>query len=160
LTMYSANTMNFAIATQKRRTIRALQPISPLPDCNIIDLASNALLYVPSAFNSQSTRLTIHFSESHRKLWSITGAALETNLGAERYNSGAADRITAYGKGYGTILFWDDMEVIEQMSKVRQTFIKIRRTSGCITVMVCISITCGLRLRRTDSVLICSITIR
>jgi uncharacterized protein len=115
--MYSANTMSFAIATQKRRTIRALQPISPLPDCNIIDLASNALLYVPSAFNSQSTRLTIHFSESHRKLWSIAGAALETNLGAERYNSGTADRITAYGKGYGTILFWDDMEVIEQMRK-------------------------------------------
>ncbi|KAH8689418.1 Nitroreductase-like protein [Talaromyces proteolyticus] len=110
--------MSFAIATQKRRSIRALQPISPVPDRNIIDLASNALLYVPSAFNSQTTRLTIHFSEAHRKLWSITGAALETNLGSERYkSSGSADKINAYSKGYGTILFWDDIEVLEQMKK-------------------------------------------
>lgn len=115
--MNPANTMSFVIATQKRRTVRALQPISTLPDRDIIDLASDALLYVPSAFNSQSTRLTIHFSEAHRKLWSITGTALETYLGADRYNAVSADRINAYGQGYGTILFWDDMDVIEQMRK-------------------------------------------
>lgn len=113
--MNSINTTSFLIATQTRRTIRSLQPISPIPDGNIIDLASHALLCVPSAFNSQSTRLTVHFSEAHRKLWFITGAALEKHLGAERYNSGTADRISGFAKGYGTILFWDDMEVMEGM---------------------------------------------
>jgi predicted oxidoreductase (fatty acid repression mutant protein) len=109
--MNSAKTVSFATATGKRRTIRALQPISPIPDCDIVGLASDALRYVPSAFNSQSTRLSNHFSQAHCKLWSVTLAALETRLGAERYNSGIADRISAYAKGYGTILFWDDMEV-------------------------------------------------
>jgi predicted oxidoreductase (fatty acid repression mutant protein) len=47
----------------------------------------------------------------------MTGAALEKHLGAERYNSANTDRITAYGKGYGTILFWDDTDAVEQMRK-------------------------------------------
>jgi predicted oxidoreductase (fatty acid repression mutant protein) len=113
--MSAANTMSFAITTQKRRSIRALQPISPIPDSSIIELASSAILHVPSAFNSQTTRLTILFSEAHRKLWSITASTFETHLGAERYNSGPADRIAGYMKGYGTILFWDDVEVVEQV---------------------------------------------
>lgn len=116
LTMSAANAMSFAIATQKRRTIRALQPISPISDSNIIEIASNAILHVPSAFNSQSTRLTVLLSEAHHRLWSITGTAFETHLGAERYKStGFSDKIAAFTKGYGTILFWDDAEVVDKM---------------------------------------------
>lgn len=113
--MSAANTLSFAIATQNRRSIRTLQATSPIPDSSIVELASNALLHVPSAFNSQTTRLSILFSEAHHKLWSITGATFEAHLGTERFtSSGFADKIAGYKKSYGTILFWDDLEALEK----------------------------------------------
>lgn len=118
--MSAANALSFAIATQNRRSIRTLQAISPIPDSSIVELASNALLHVPSAFNSQTTRLTILFSEAYRKLWSIIGATFEAYLGAERFtSSGFADKISGYKKSYGTILFWDDVEALEKTEERR-----------------------------------------
>lgn len=60
--------MSFTEATQKRRSIRALEPKTTVPDSTIVQLAEAAILTVPSAFNSQTTRLTVLFGDDHKSL--------------------------------------------------------------------------------------------
>ncbi|KAF2675310.1 Nitroreductase [Microthyrium microscopicum] len=110
-------TMGFSEATQKRRTIRALDAKTTVPDSTIVKLAEAAILTVPSAFDNQSTRLTIVFGDDHKKLWSITGDALLAKIGEERWLGGTKDRITNFANAYGTILFWDDLSCAEAMKE-------------------------------------------
>ncbi|CEP64179.1 uncharacterized protein LALA0_S10e04214g [Lachancea lanzarotensis] len=95
-------------AAHKRRTFRALEPKSTVPDSTIVKLAEDAILTVPSAFDSQTTRLTVLFGDDHKKLWSITADALLAKIGEERWLGGTKDRIANFANAYGTILFWDD----------------------------------------------------
>ncbi|KAI9705154.1 MAG: hypothetical protein M1820_005301 [Bogoriella megaspora] len=101
-------TMSFTEATEKRRTIRAVDSKTTVPDSTIVKLAEAAILTVPSAFDSQTTRLTIVFGDDHKRLWSITANALLAKIGEERWNGGVKDRIANFANAYGTILFWDD----------------------------------------------------
>ncbi|SCU89139.1 LAFA_0E16336g1_1 [Lachancea sp. 'fantastica'] len=100
--------LGFTEATQKRRSIRALEPKSTVPDSTIVKLAEAAILTVPSAFDSQTARLTVVFGDDHKKLWSITADALLAKIGEERWLGGTKDRIANFANAYGTILFWDD----------------------------------------------------
>ncbi|SCU93147.1 LAMI_0E13388g1_1 [Lachancea mirantina] len=108
-------TIGFSEATQNRRTMRALEPKTTVPDSIVVKLAETALLTVPSAFNNQSTRLTVLFGDDHRKLWSITGDALLAKIGEESWSTVSKDRIAAYANAYGTILFWDDVTAAAEM---------------------------------------------
>jgi predicted oxidoreductase (fatty acid repression mutant protein) len=101
-------TMSFTEATQNRRSIRALEPKTTVPDSTIIRLAEAAILTVPSAFDNQSARLTVLFGDDHKKLWSITADALLAKVGAERWNGGMKGRIANVNNAHGTIMFWDD----------------------------------------------------
>jgi len=110
-------TMSFSEATQKRRTIRALEAKTTVPDSTIVKLAEAAILTVPSAFDNQSARLTILFGEDHKKLWSITADALLAKIGEERWNAGTKDRIANFAIAYGTIMFWDDQSCAAAMKE-------------------------------------------
>lgn len=109
--------VNFIEATQKRRSIRAVDGTSPVPDSTIVKLAESAILTVPSAFDNQSTRLTVVFGDDHKKLWTITGDALLAKIGQERWEAGTKDRIGAFGGAHGTILFWDDLSVVAALNE-------------------------------------------
>lgn len=109
--------MSFTEATQKRRSIRALEPKTTVPDSTIVKLAEAAILTVPSAFDSQSARLTIVFGDDHKNLWSIAADALLAEIGEERWNGGTKDRIANYANAYGTIMFWDDQSCAAAMKE-------------------------------------------
>lgn len=65
----SQQTDSFIAASKARRTIYALGKNSPVPDSTIKDLVHQAILNVPSSFNTQSTRLVLMLHEEHEKLW-------------------------------------------------------------------------------------------
>ncbi|KAL4783096.1 Nitroreductase-like protein [Aspergillus varians] len=109
--------MSFTEATQKRRTIRTLESKTTVPDSTIVKLAEAAILTVPSAFDSQSARLTVLFGGDHKKLWAIAADALLARIGEERWKGGTKDRITNYANAYGTILFWDDRSCAAAMKE-------------------------------------------
>jgi predicted oxidoreductase (fatty acid repression mutant protein) len=121
--MFSPDAMSFTEATHNRRSIRSLQAFSPVPDAVIVALAERAILDVPSAFNSQTTRMTILFGAHHKKLWAFAARMLYAKLGEERFNAPSAgrpsvkDKFTSYMDAYGTILFWDDIAVVKQMKE-------------------------------------------
>jgi predicted oxidoreductase (fatty acid repression mutant protein) len=121
--MSSPDTMSFSKATHNRRSTRSLQASSPVPDVAIITQAEKAILCVPSAFNSQTTRMTILFGANHKKLWSITASIFRAKLGEVRFNAPSAgrpslkDKVARFMDAYGTILFWDDLAGVKKLKE-------------------------------------------
>ncbi|QSZ31891.1 hypothetical protein DSL72_001460 [Monilinia vaccinii-corymbosi] len=89
---------------KSRRTIYALEAKSPISDSRIQEIVEQAILHVPSSFNSQSTRAVLLFKGEHEKLWDITKDVLKGVVPAENFES-TAQRIGGFRKGYGTVSF-------------------------------------------------------
>ena len=68
---------------------------------------------VPSAFNTQTTRLVLLLGEHHDELWRIAAEALRQKIGPERYAAGTEAKIKGFAAAYGTILFCDDPKAVE-----------------------------------------------
>ena len=61
----------FSEALKNRRTYYSITDQSPIPDQEIECIINLAVRHVPSAFNSQSTRVVLLLGKSHKKLWNI-----------------------------------------------------------------------------------------
>ncbi|KAA8572128.1 hypothetical protein EYC84_002044 [Monilinia fructicola] len=85
-----------------RRTIYALEAKSPIPDSKIQEIVEQAILHVPSSFNSQTTRVVLLFKGEHEKLWNITEEVLKGVVPPEQFE-GTAKRIGGFRNGYGTV---------------------------------------------------------
>lgn len=59
----------FSEALKNRRTYYSITDQSPIPDQEIECIINLAVRHVPSAFNSQSTRVVLLLGKSHKKLW-------------------------------------------------------------------------------------------
>lgn len=101
---------NFKEAMEARRTYYGISSDSPIADDNIIEIVKNSVKHVPSAFNSQSTRVMVLFNENHEKLWDITKEILRGMVPAEGFK-GTEDKINSFKAGHGTILYFDDTSV-------------------------------------------------
>ena len=67
----------FSEALKNRRTYYSITDQSPIPEFRRSNALSNlAVRHVPSAFNSQSTRVALLLGKSHKKLWNIVKDAL------------------------------------------------------------------------------------
>lgn len=108
---------NFKEAIKHRRSYYNITNSSPISDKEIEDIIDFAVLHVPSAFNSQSTRIVLLLGENHKKLWDITKESLKVIVSAEVFEKTLEKINTSFAGGYGTILFYEDMEVIENLQK-------------------------------------------
>ncbi|KAL4886927.1 Nitroreductase-like protein [Aspergillus karnatakaensis] len=98
---------------QSRRTIYQLGNKSPVPDSKIEELVNSAILNVPSAFNTQSTRLLVLLHHEHERLWDVvidvfqnlvkTGAIPE-----QVWQKQTLPKLQGFKAGVGTILFYED----------------------------------------------------
>ena len=62
-------TKKFKDAIKSRRTFYQIDNKSTLSEKELLDLIRFAVEYVPSAFNSQTTRVVLLTGEAHQKLW-------------------------------------------------------------------------------------------
>ena len=99
--------LSFQEATAQRRSVYTLTNSSTIPDKTIVELVEQCLNTVPSAFNTQSTRITVLLKDHHEKLWDIAGKTLLNKIGEERYNKGTKGKVEGFRGAYGSILFWD-----------------------------------------------------
>jgi predicted oxidoreductase (fatty acid repression mutant protein) len=67
----SSKTGTLIELAKARRTIYQLGKNSPVPDSKIEELVNAAILNVPSAFNTQSTRLLVLLHREHERMWDI-----------------------------------------------------------------------------------------
>lgn len=101
---------------ENRRSYYAIDKKSPISDQKISEIIEHAVKYVPSSFNSQSARVVLLLGENHDSLWEITRETLRKVVPAESF-SPTDEKIDGFKSGYGTILFFEDEEVIEGLQE-------------------------------------------
>lgn len=106
---------NFQEALENRRSCYALSDKSPVSDAEITEMAEFAVRHVPSAFNSQSTRLVLLFGEHHRRLWDIVKEELRKMVPPGAFAKTEAKIDGCFRAGHGTVLFFEDTGVVERL---------------------------------------------
>ena len=108
-------------AMKKRRTVYALDKSSPIGDEEIRKIVEYSLVHTPSAFNSQTGRIVLLLDRQHDELWDITEEALRKVVGEDQFAS-TKEKIDAFRAAYGTLLFFEDFEVIKQLQAAYPAF--------------------------------------
>lgn len=91
-----------------RRSHYKLGKKNPVPDSKVEELVENAILHIPSAFNTQSTRLVVLLGNKHERLWDITAetfGALVTSGAVPRevWENQTKSKIEGFKAAYGTV---------------------------------------------------------
>ncbi len=112
----------FKEALESRRTYYAISNESPVSDKEIKEVIDFAVKHVPSSFNSQSTRVVLLLGEHHKKLWNTTKDILRKIVPAEAFKGTEAKIDAAFLAGYGTILYFEDQDVIKGLQETFPTY--------------------------------------
>ncbi|APH15737.1 nitroreductase family protein [Clostridium sporogenes] len=107
---------DFYEAIEKRRTFYGISKEAVVSDDRIKEVIEHAVKHTPSAFNSQSTRIVLLLGDKHDKLWSITKEALRKIVPEDKFGS-TEEKINSFASGYGTVLYFEDMSVVEDLQK-------------------------------------------
>jgi predicted oxidoreductase (fatty acid repression mutant protein) len=102
-------------AVRARRSYYAISKEQVATDERIEALVGEAVQHVPSAFNSQSSRVVILLGEQHDRLWDLTKDELRKIVAPESFKATEGKIDGAFRSGYGTILYFEDTSVIEGM---------------------------------------------
>lgn len=104
--------LEFLEAVKNRRSIYAISKESVVSDERIHEIVNEAVKHTPSSFNSQSARVVVLLGEQHDKLWNITENTLKKIVPEDQF-APTAEKMTMFRNGYGTVLFFEDQDVIE-----------------------------------------------
>ncbi|KAL6711511.1 putative nitroreductase [Coniothyrium glycines] len=107
---------SFADAFKDRRTIYQLNNKAPISDKEIQDIAEQALLHVPSSFNSQSTRLVVLLNKDHEQFWDFVLEVLKPLTPEEQFSK-TQQKVSGFRAAKGSILFYEDPEPVENLRK-------------------------------------------
>lgn len=107
---------DFYEAIEKRRTFYGISKEAVVSDDRIKEVIEHAVKHTPSAFNSQSARIVLLLGDKHDKLWSITKEALRKIVPEDKFRS-TEEKINSFANGYGTVLYFEDMSVVEDLQK-------------------------------------------
>jgi predicted oxidoreductase (fatty acid repression mutant protein) len=104
-------------AIVQRRSYYALSNQSPISDEQIQHVIRTAVSYVPSAFNSQSTRIVLLLSEHHQALWNIVKDTLQKQIPPEVFVKTEEKVNKSFASGYGTVLFFEDQRKVQTLQE-------------------------------------------
>lgn len=113
---------NIQEAMIHRRSYYSLSNKSPITNQEIADILKSAIKHVPSAFNSQSTRIILLLNNNHTKFWEITKNTLKKLVSEEAFKNTESKIDNSFSSGYGTVLFYEDQDVIENLQKNFSTY--------------------------------------
>ncbi|AMB99387.1 nitroreductase [Aerococcus urinaehominis] len=105
---------NFKELASKRRTVYHLGRNTEVSQEEISNYLSQVLQEVPTAFNSQTSRIVIVFGDKHEALWQEIYNVQEQVLAGDMWDmmSGVIQGAQA---GLGTVLFFEDRDQVAQM---------------------------------------------
>jgi predicted oxidoreductase (fatty acid repression mutant protein) len=112
---------DFKHAVQHRRTYYGISKEVHVESEEIKKMVEHAVSYTPSPFNSQSSRVIILMNESHNALWDLTWKALEKIVSGEQAQK-TKDRIQSFKNGVGTILYFEDQEVVKGLEEKFESY--------------------------------------
>jgi predicted oxidoreductase (fatty acid repression mutant protein) len=99
-----------------RRTIYALNKTSPISDTQIESIVKEAILHVPSAFNSQTARLVLLLNKEHDTFWDHVASSIKAVTTPEQFEK-SKSKLAGFKAGYGTILFYEDQPTIHGLEE-------------------------------------------
>lgn len=105
----------FFTAVRHRRSIYGISKEKVIPNARVQQIVEEAVKYSPSAFNSQSARVLVLFDQHSDKLWQLTTEILREKTGGGDSFKATEDRMKGFSAGYGTVLFFEDQAVIEEL---------------------------------------------
>lgn len=108
---------SFMEALENRRSYYRLWDKSPVSDKEIVDMLHAVAKYVPSAFNSQSTRMVLLLGDEHRRLWDIVKAELKKIVSPESLKGTERKIDNGFRSGYGTVLFYEDRTTVARLQR-------------------------------------------
>lgn len=107
---------SFINAIKNRRSQYVLGKELPLSQGDASSLILEAIKLAPSAFNSQSSRAVVLFDEQSEKFWSFVKDELRKYVPADSF-SGTEQKIDGFSAGAGTVLFYEDQDVVADLQK-------------------------------------------
>jgi len=108
--------MDFFQVLQTRRSIYAIGDQAMVPYERLLEVLKVVIEATPSAFNSQSQRMVLLRGDAHLRFWQIVIEALRTTV-SEKQRLRTERKIAAFAAGYGTLLFFDDQEVTNNLKR-------------------------------------------
>lgn len=107
---------------EQRRTIYNLESTISIDDSELEELIAHAVKHVPSAFNSQSTRIVLLLNDKNEKFWENTKEILKETMGPDRDFEPTRQKIDNFKHSYGTILYYEDKDVITGLQEKMPNF--------------------------------------
>ena len=101
---------------RKRRSIYNISNNLPTDVMHVKNLITEAVKIAPSAFNSQSARVVVLLNENHLKFWNIVLENLKKIVPKTSFEK-TKKRINSFSEGYGTILFFEDMNIVHNLEQ-------------------------------------------
>lgn len=128
---------DLAASIKDRRSYYQLSSESPISDEEIQKIIEYVATWAPSPFNSQSARMVLLLGENHKKLWELTKAELKKVSKSEEGWKKTEEKVNgAFLSGYGTVMFFEDMSVVEglqnQMPSYSEKFAQWSEHSSAI----------------------------
>ena len=108
--------LSFHDAIIKRRSVYGISKDPVVSNERLIEIIKDAVKHAPSAFNSQSGRIVVLFGEQHDKLWNALRDILKKIVPADKFQP-TEDKIAGFRGGYGTILVFEDQDVIKGLQE-------------------------------------------
>ena len=108
---------SFKEALQHRRSYYALGSERLVERGDIEEMVEFALMHVPSAFNSQSSRVVLLMDKAHRRFWQIVKDILQMKISADQFSKTEKKINQSFASGYGTLLFFEDRSVVQTMER-------------------------------------------
>ncbi|MDR2040989.1 MAG: nitroreductase family protein [Tannerella sp.] len=103
-------------AVKHRRSCYAITNRSPIGEAEIEERVRWTIAHVPSAFNSQSSRLVLLLGEHHPKLWRLVRETLRGIVPPEAF-AATEQKIGSFAAGYGTVLYFEDESVVKDLQE-------------------------------------------
>ena len=103
-------------AVKHRRSVYSIDDTIIVPEARIEQIAADALLFMPSPYNSQTTRLQLLFGAAHKALWDMTLDILRDVIKPERFAATEEKINTSFRAGYGTALFYVDKDAVAELA--------------------------------------------
>lgn len=108
---------NFIEALEHRRTHYAISAAMTASEEEIIEIIDRIMLAIPSAYNSQSTRVVLLMGVHHICLWGIVKQCLAERISPEVFVGTRTKIDSCFAAGCGTVLFYEDMDVVRKMKE-------------------------------------------
>ncbi|ADU27149.1 nitroreductase family protein [Ethanoligenens harbinense] len=112
----SAQTSAFWEAVKSRRTIYSIGKEEIVSAEQVEQIVKDAVLHVPSAFNSQSARVVLLFGAQSDQLWELAKKTLKAIVPSANFPDTEA-KLNGFQAGYGTVLFFEDQNVVKGLQE-------------------------------------------